>query len=152
VFLCTAAFFLVYFTLAAWVAANFLVQFDGMIKTEVLPLVEEKIEQLVIDMMEQDVVMYLFETALNAGEVEAAYSFTTDDFRARQTRGEFSEFVTTHRELRLPWRDGQWEFQVEENVCTYSFSPQLEDGKRATFKIVLAKENNIWRVDQIILP
>jgi hypothetical protein len=127
-------------------------QIDCMVKTELIPLVDAKFEQLMIDSMEQDVVMRLFETALNAGEIEAAYSFTTDDFRGRQARGEFSEFVAAHRELRSPWGDGQGEAQVEENLCTYCFSPRLEDGRRATFKIVLAKENNIWRVDQIILP
>jgi hypothetical protein len=93
----------------------------------------------------------VFQASLSAGDTKAAYDLTTERFRQGRTREDFARLVKDHPELAGAWSDVAAEDQTE-TALTISLTAEAQGGKKVPLKLRLRKENDQWKVDDIILP
>ena len=93
----------------------------------------------------------LFEGNLTMGNTELAYSITSEEFQRRHSLQEFVAMVEMHRELQ--WRTtltlGE---ELAENCSAYKVTKEADDGSQFIFKFRLIRENEEWKVDEVIWP
>ena len=92
-----------------------------------------------------------FQASLSAGDTDGAYGLTTERFRQGRTKQDFARLVNDHPELAAPWSDVAAEDQTETSL-TVQLTAETQGGKKVPIKLRLRKENDQWKVDEIILP
>jgi hypothetical protein len=98
---------------------------------------------------------------IRVARLEAAYQSTTESFKKRLSRKAFDELVQQHPELKqqdvfpipdVPQNASKPQAQPFVAPYRYRFSAPRKDGKEPVeFKITVAKENGILKVDQLTL-
>jgi hypothetical protein len=93
----------------------------------------------------------VFQASLSAGDTKGAYDLTTERFRQGRTREDFARLVNEHPELAGAWIDVAAEDQTE-TTLTIRVTAEAQGGKKVPVKLRLRKENDQWKVDDLILP
>jgi hypothetical protein len=92
-----------------------------------------------------------FQASLSAGDTKGAYALTTERFREGRTLEDFAGLVRDHPELAAPWEDVAAEAQTETSL-TIRLTAAGPGGKKVPVRLRLRKEDDQWKVDEIILP
>jgi len=100
--------------------------------------------------MEPMIVVLDFQGNLAVGNVELAYDLTTEEFHRRQTLEDFVKLLDKHPELHGEWINTAVDNPAADS-CTYKITTQTDDGRRFTFELRLRKEEEKWKINEIVL-
>ena len=90
-------------------------------------------------------------TALRAGDISKAYSYTSDKFQKSVSIDDFKKFVDHYPQLKSNVSASFRDREIHDDSGTLKGSLTLQDGKATPIEIDVIKENNEWKIIEIIL-